>query len=159
ETEPKKDHGGTAPRIRAEASPPPLGDTSAKTAPPFGGTQDGGAGRLVEAAIPPRPFDAGAKEAPQGGLLRGGPGGGATRPEKGPGKVLPDASPPSSSSTYPSSKSPSEVGGKKLAEWKKDLMSRDPSVRVEAILAIPHFGDASAEAVPLLIDRTNDLDV
>ena len=51
-----------------------------------------------------------------------------------------------------------EVGGKTLKDWIADLKHSDPSVREEAIRAIPFFGAASSEAVPALIEHLNDSD-
>ncbi len=52
-----------------------------------------------------------------------------------------------------------QVGGKTLKEWIHDLTNKDPSVREEAISAIPYFGPAASEAVPALIEHSiRDLD-
>jgi HEAT repeat protein len=52
---------------------------------------------------------------------------------------------------------PTEVGGKTLAQWVAELKHSDPSVRENAIKAIPHFGTAAADVVPQLIDRCHDM--
>jgi hypothetical protein len=48
---------------------------------------------------------------------------------------------------------PSEVGGKTLDQWIKQLQHADASKRAQAIMAIPHFGPASSAAVPRLLER------
>lgn len=53
---------------------------------------------------------------------------------------------------------PSKIDGKTLAEWIEQLRTGDPSRRTQAILAICQFGDASAEAVPALLERLGDAD-
>ncbi len=63
--------------------------------------------------------------------------------------------PPSSSSA-----SPSEIGGKSLAQWIKELRNPDPSVRENAIRTIPLFGSDSSDAVPEIVYvLSNDRDV
>ena len=52
-----------------------------------------------------------------------------------------------------------EVGGKTLAQWVADLKHADPSVREEAIRAIPYFGAAASEAVPRLLEHVHDPDL
>lgn len=66
-------------------------------------------------------------------------------------------------STKDSTKEPpsiTEVGGRTLEEWKKELMHRDPSVREEAIRAIAGFGAAasSTEVIRLILGRCLDAD-
>jgi HEAT repeat protein len=69
---------------------------------------------------------------------------------------LPAAPPPAqSTNTEPKV---NEVGGKTLKQWIADLKHADPSVREEAIRAIPYFGAAASEAVPALIEHINDPD-
>jgi HEAT repeat protein len=51
-----------------------------------------------------------------------------------------------------------EVGGKSLAQWKRELKNPDPSIRARAIQSIIRFGPAAGEAVPLLLDRCGDRD-
>jgi HEAT repeat protein len=82
---------------------------------------------------------------------------------QGAGKRAPDKTPPpKSSSKTPSESSsyspPSEIGGKTLAKWKAQLKHPDPSRRAEAILVLPHFGEASASCVAPLLDRLEDKD-
>jgi HEAT repeat protein len=48
-----------------------------------------------------------------------------------------------------------ELGGKKLQDWIKDISANDPSVRENAIRTVVMFGPAAVEAVPALIDRVN----
>jgi len=48
---------------------------------------------------------------------------------------------------------PSEVGGKLLREWIKDLSSTDASQREQAVRAIASFGPNAREAIPALVDR------
>ena len=73
------------------------------------------------------------------------------------GGVLRAADPTSLPSTGPAP-TINEVGGKPLKQWIDDLKHEDPSVREEAIRAIPFFGPAASEAVPALIDHINDID-
>jgi HEAT repeat protein len=51
-----------------------------------------------------------------------------------------------------------EVAGKTLAQWKRELKNADASVRARAIQAIALFGPAASEAVPLLVERCLDRD-
>ena len=51
-----------------------------------------------------------------------------------------------------------EVGGKTLAQWIRDLDRGDPSDREEAVRAITLFGPAASEAVPELVKRLHDSD-
>ena len=67
----------------------------------------------------------------------------------------PRAADPVSTPTAPTI---NEVGGKTLKEWIADLKHTDPSVREEAIRAIPLFGAAASEAVPALVEHVNDID-
>jgi HEAT repeat protein len=53
---------------------------------------------------------------------------------------------------------PTEVGGRTISQWMADLKHPDPSRRAEAILSILGFGEAAAEAVPVLLDRCQDRD-
>jgi HEAT repeat protein len=46
-----------------------------------------------------------------------------------------------------------------LSQWKYQLSDRDPSRRTEAILALPFFGEAAADCVPLLLGRMQDGDL
>jgi HEAT repeat protein len=72
--------------------------------------------------------------------------------------------PPSSKSNPPSTtpstspKEPPTFNGKTLKQWKAQLIDKDASKRVEAILAVLNFGEAASECVPLLIARTTDYD-
>jgi HEAT repeat protein len=68
----------------------------------------------------------------------------------------PDRPPPPSLST--SSGYVSEVGGKTLEKWMRELKSPDPSVRTQAIMHVVLFGESAARAVPLIIDRCRDHD-
>ena len=58
----------------------------------------------------------------------------------------------------PTAPTVNEVGGKPLKDWIADLKHLDPSVREEAIRAIPYFGAAASEAVPALVEHVNDPD-
>jgi HEAT repeat protein len=51
-----------------------------------------------------------------------------------------------------------EIDGKTYEQWKADLTHPDPSARGLAIKVLPRFGVRAADAVPLLIERTNDQD-
>jgi HEAT repeat protein len=51
-----------------------------------------------------------------------------------------------------------EVGGRTLSQWMADLKHPDASTRSQAITNIIGFGEAGADAVPLLIDRCKDRD-
>jgi HEAT repeat protein len=84
-----------------------------------------------------------------------GPGTGSssstgTQPSTGTGVTRPYGSEPPP---------PTEVGGKTLGQWKQDLSSADSYVRAKAVQAVVHFGSASGEAVPLLVQRCSDRDV
>jgi len=68
------------------------------------------------------------------------------------------ADPISTPSTIATPPVVTEVGGKTLAQWKRDLGGPDPSDREEAIRAITLFGPAASEAVPELIKRLHDSD-
>jgi hypothetical protein len=52
----------------------------------------------------------------------------------------------------------SSVGGRGLNEWMTDLKNADPSVRERAIRAVAMFGPLASQAIPILIERTNDKD-
>jgi HEAT repeat protein len=49
----------------------------------------------------------------------------------------------------------SEIGGKKLQEWIKEIDDRDPSIRENAIRTIVMFGPAAGEAAPTLIKHVD----
>ena len=69
------------------------------------------------------------------------------------------ADPISTPSTIATPPVVTEVGGKTLAQWIRDLEQRlDPSDREEAIRAIALFGPAASEAVPELVKRLHDSD-
>jgi HEAT repeat protein len=51
-----------------------------------------------------------------------------------------------------------DVGGKSLEQWRKDLRDPDPSVRAAALMAISQFGQAAAKAIPDVVDRLRDPD-
>jgi HEAT repeat protein len=53
---------------------------------------------------------------------------------------------------------PNEIGGKTYDQWKAELSHRDPSVRANAIMAIPYFRERSEDSVPLLVKCTYDSD-
>lgn len=48
-----------------------------------------------------------------------------------------------------------EIAGKTLQQWIKEISANDPSTRENAIRTIPLFGPAAVEAVPALIERIN----
>ncbi|HVS37797.1 MAG TPA: HEAT repeat domain-containing protein [Gemmataceae bacterium] len=75
-----------------------------------------------------------------------------------PVETLHAAAPPASTPSPGPEMTINEVGGKSLKEWKDELKSFDPSVREEAIRAIPLFGPAALDAVPALAEHINDLD-
>ena len=52
----------------------------------------------------------------------------------------------------------STVGGRGLNEWVTDLKNADPSVRERAIRAVVMFGPLASQAIPTIIERTNDKD-
>ena len=55
---------------------------------------------------------------------------------------------------------PTSYGGKTLSDWRRELASPDASRRADAIVAVTHFGDASAECVKDLLTIVNgDRDV
>lgn len=45
----------------------------------------------------------------------------------------------------------SEIGGKSLNQWVKDLEDRDPSVRVTAMQTIVQYGEGARRAIPILL--------
>lgn len=56
-------------------------------------------------------------------------------------------------------KADQEYRGKNLAQWQADLNSKDPSVRADAVMALPAFGTAAAPLVPrLCVIARSDLD-
>lgn len=76
--------------------------------------------------------------------------------------ALPGAASPNtpSSGTGGPTNYPSEVGGRKLEEWIKDIDSPDPSVREGAIRVIVQFGPPARRATPALVRQVrilNDL--
>ena len=68
------------------------------------------------------------------------------------------ADPVTTPSTIATPPAVSEVGGKTLAQWIRDLERPDPSDREEAVRAITLFGPAASEAVPELVKRLHDSD-
>lgn len=78
------------------------------------------------------------------------PGGGASK-DKGDEKDLVPAK--SGKENYIST-----VGGRGLNEWITDLKNADPSVRERAIRAVVMFGPLASQAIPTIIERTNDKD-
>jgi HEAT repeat protein len=48
---------------------------------------------------------------------------------------------------------PTEVGGRTLEQWIKDIRDPDPSLRETAIQAVPYFGRSAKAAVPALVSR------
>jgi HEAT repeat protein len=64
-----------------------------------------------------------------------------------------------SSSSGKANKPPTEIGGKSLEQWIKEIKHSDPSVRETAMRAVPYFGPAAKAAVPsLLTILKNDTD-
>src|SRR5262245_8920596 len=127
-------------RFPALTPPPPAGEAS----PAVPHERPTAVNPWVEAGVTTGLVGLGEKEAPKGAP----PEDRAVAAEpvvKGPPDP-PEPPPSSASKTPPPTKPPSDFGGKTLAEWMKDLTNGDASVRVDAILAIPHFGDASADA-------------
>ncbi len=54
---------------------------------------------------------------------------------------------------------PSQRGGKRLDEWKVDLMHPDPSIREAALIVLPQFRKGAENAVPEVVKRlTSDPD-
>ncbi len=53
---------------------------------------------------------------------------------------------------------PHEVGGRTLPQWMTELKHADPCRRADALLSLIAFGEAAAEAVPLILDRCSDRD-
>ena len=55
---------------------------------------------------------------------------------------------------------PTEIGGRTLEEWIRDIDSSDPSVRAHAIQIIVEFGPSARKAIPAItrqVKRLNDL--
>jgi HEAT repeat protein len=75
---------------------------------------------------------------------------------KGPEKKPKDKGPPSGGGQLETTIR--EVGGKSLDEWILELNNRDPSRRVQAIIAIPYFGNQASKAVRKMLDRFLDAD-
>jgi HEAT repeat protein len=53
---------------------------------------------------------------------------------------------------------PTQVGGKRLDEWIKDLKHPDPSIRENALIAIPQFKKGALQAVPDIVMVLHDSD-
>jgi HEAT repeat protein len=85
------------------------------------------------------------------GLVLLAQGGSAQPPRK--------QSTPATSRDSPGSLSPEKVAGKTLEQWIKDLSNEDASIRTQAVMALPEFGDRAHKAVPELLKRLNDADV
>src|SRR5438067_7836714 len=71
--------------------------------------------------------------------------------------LLPAGAPAAEPPSPPTPPEITEVGGKKLDDWIKDLGNSDPSVREEAIRAVALFPNAN-KAVPALLERLHDSD-
>ncbi len=58
---------------------------------------------------------------------------------------------------------PTEVGGKSLQQWIKEINSNDPSMRKSAIVAVRAFGPTSRQAIPAILNelrkQINDITV
>jgi HEAT repeat protein len=80
----------------------------------------------------------------------------AQKPD-GKGVLSSDSSSRANLQQYQQDNIPSQVGGKSLEQWRKDLTNQDPSVRAAAVLAVPNFGPGAgkvvADLLPLLRDR------
>jgi HEAT repeat protein len=78
-----------------------------------------------------------------------------------PSMTLPGAATPSSPTSPAAGVNyPTEVGGRKLEEWLKDIESPDPSVREGAIRVVVQFGPPARRAIPALVRQCrilNDL--
>jgi HEAT repeat protein len=85
------------------------------------------------------------------GLVLLAQGGSAQPPRK--------QSTPATSRDSPGGLSPDKVAGKTLDQWIKDLSNEDASIRTQAVMALPEFGDRAHKAVPELLKRLNDPDV
>src|SRR5262249_25651040 len=85
------------------------------------------------------------------GLVLLAQGGSAQPPRK--------QSTPATSRDSPGSLSPEKVAGKTLEQWIKELSNEDASVRTQAVMALPEFGDRAHKAVPQPLKRLNDRDV
>jgi HEAT repeat protein len=72
----------------------------------------------------------------------------------------PSAAPATDSSVSTAANYPSEIAGRKLEEWIKDLESPDPSIREGSIRVIVQFGPPARRAIPALVKQVrllNDL--
>ncbi len=70
---------------------------------------------------------------------------------------LPAAAPPRAGTTSEKPVTPSEVGGKSLAQWIAEIKSNpDPSVQETAMKVVPYFGSKAGAAAPALIARLRD---
>jgi HEAT repeat protein len=65
---------------------------------------------------------------------------------------LHSAKPNDQAPRYPAgyTESPAEIGGKSYDQWKRELSHQDPSVRAEAIMAMPYFRQRGEDSVPKL---------
>lgn len=86
------------------------------------------------------------------------PGIDAQAPEKGADPKPPAAKAPVAKDKDAPASMMSEFAGKTFDQWKLDLKHQDPSVRVEAIVAVAQFGKLTAQTVPVLLDRCLDRD-
>jgi hypothetical protein len=88
----------------------------------------------------------------QGAVGVGAGGAAAAAPDAG-GKV------PAVAVGTPGNQGPSEVGGKSIDAWIKEIEHPDPSVRERAIRIVPYFGQKAKKAIPVLtreVLRVND---
>ncbi|HZV06107.1 MAG TPA: hypothetical protein VE999_13600 [Gemmataceae bacterium] len=81
----------------------------------------------------------------------------AQKPD-GKGALINDSRSSTNSQQYLTTEGPSQVGGKNLEDWRKDLKSGDPSVRAAALTTIPHFGPAASKVVPDILACLHDND-
>ncbi len=90
-------------------------------------------------------------------LLVAGQARAQTPPKIATDKGNPQSKPAPTESSIPSSQAttapPSEIHGKGLGLWAKDLENKDPAIRELAVRTIPYFGRSALAYIPKLIER------
>ncbi len=82
------------------------------------------------------------------------------QPRNPPGNPKPGGVPAAAPSTVPAANAPnypSQVGGRTLEEWIKDIHDTDPSVRARAIQVVVEFGPAARKAIPAITQQVKQL--
>jgi HEAT repeat protein len=63
---------------------------------------------------------------------------------------------PAPGGTPPKRNDPTEIGGRTLDQWVKEIKNPDPSVQEMAMRVVPYFGKKAGSAAPVLIARLKD---